>query len=164
MRDNSARPILGAVSAVGQNIKALRLNRPGGKWNQTDLAAAAGVPQSTISEWERGRRSNPDLKNLLKIASALEVSIERLVVGADERYDKLNQADLLGPTGRLKPGGATLTPETRLLEAQRAKDAQMLDDIAKAAGRIAGMVASLHESPAFGHVPASRSKGARKVR
>lgn len=45
---------------------------------QADLAKAAGVPRSTITNLESGA-GNPSLANLARLASALQVSIEELL-------------------------------------------------------------------------------------
>lgn len=45
---------------------------------QEELAEKSGVPRTTISHYERGAR-DPRVSNLLKIARALDTTIEMLV-------------------------------------------------------------------------------------
>lgn len=64
MQTNPAKP-----PTWGEGIKTLRGIKD---WTQTDLAAAAGVPQSRISNLERGLRSASDTTRI-RIARALGV-------------------------------------------------------------------------------------------
>ncbi|GAA3801964.1 hypothetical protein GCM10022380_19320 [Amycolatopsis tucumanensis] len=57
--------------AVGNLIRELRKERG---WNQTQLGAAVGVDQSTVSEWERGAAVPRELR---AIADALGVPFDR---------------------------------------------------------------------------------------
>lgn len=56
-------------------IKALRLEHG---LRQIDLADKIGVLQSTISQWENGK-IEPDIENLIKIASVFETSIDNVL-------------------------------------------------------------------------------------
>jgi transcriptional regulator with XRE-family HTH domain len=60
--------------SVGQAIQKLR--RKVGL-SQSELAKKAGVPTSTLQAWEQSRRS-PRLDALLKLARALDVSLDEL--------------------------------------------------------------------------------------
>lgn len=64
-------------------MKALRETR---RWSQTHLAEMAGVPASSISHFESGRRA-PALATLLRIATAFDISLDVLVYG--DRADEL---------------------------------------------------------------------------
>jgi DNA-binding XRE family transcriptional regulator len=44
------------------------------------LAKKAGVPQQTVSDIEQYRQRYPNLKTLVRIADALEISIKDLVI------------------------------------------------------------------------------------
>ena len=48
-------------------------------WTQTELARRAGVKQGVLSCIESGRTKNPRSDTLAAIASALGVSVERLM-------------------------------------------------------------------------------------
>lgn len=50
----------------------MRLER---EWTQAELSARSGVPQTTISGWERGAIVYPSLKHLDNIAKAFSVKI-----------------------------------------------------------------------------------------
>lgn len=63
-------------------IKALRLERG---LRQIDLANKIGVLQSTISQWENGK-IEPDIENLIKIASVFETSIDNVLGEEALRY------------------------------------------------------------------------------
>jgi transcriptional regulator with XRE-family HTH domain len=56
---------------------AIRLVREAKGMTQKQLAAAIGVTQSAVSQWEGGE-SSPSVKNQLKIASALGVTARGL--------------------------------------------------------------------------------------
>ena len=43
-----------------------------------DVAKITGIPRSTFTDW-KSHRSNPKLEKLIKIAKALDVSIEEFV-------------------------------------------------------------------------------------
>lgn len=82
--DGYALPV---SSRIGTNLRGLRRER---QLTQEQLADKAGLKQSEVSKYERGTK--PEVKNLVKLASALEVSLDRLVIGVDERYDLLRQS------------------------------------------------------------------------
>ncbi|AEE97616.1 helix-turn-helix domain protein [Mahella australiensis 50-1 BON] len=56
---------------LGTKIKKLRINK---KIKQIELAKAAGISNSFLSDIENGR-TMPSLKTLYKLADALDVSI-----------------------------------------------------------------------------------------
>lgn len=49
---------------------------------QHDLATELGISSSTIGMYEQGRR-DPDTKTLLRLASALNVSVDYLIMASD---------------------------------------------------------------------------------
>ena len=59
----------------GKNVKKIRLEK---KMSQGDLAKILGVHPTYISGIERGVR-NMALKNIEKLANALDVSIDKLI-------------------------------------------------------------------------------------
>ena len=56
-------------------IARLRMERG---LTQTQLAELIGCPQQTITRWETGQR-NPGMKSLVKLARALECTLDDLV-------------------------------------------------------------------------------------
>lgn len=60
---------------LGKNIELLRKKRG---LSQAQLALLAGVPRSTVTYIESGQ-GNPSLANLVKIARAVQISIEELL-------------------------------------------------------------------------------------
>ena len=57
-------------------IRELRENRG---WSQTELARRAGIRQGVLSYIENGRTKNPRIDTLAAIASALGVSVQKLL-------------------------------------------------------------------------------------
>ncbi len=60
---------------MSERIKKIRRKKG---FSQTELGERIGVSQQVITNYERGIRE-PDIETLLKIAGALEVSIETLI-------------------------------------------------------------------------------------
>lgn len=75
---------------LAQNIVSLRQKR---SLTQGALAKVAGVPRSTVTHLESGS-GNPSLSNLMKVASALQVTIEELLATPRSRC-KLVRGDEL---------------------------------------------------------------------
>lgn len=65
---------------IGSKIRAARKEKD---WNQKQLAEAVGVPQSRMSDWERGR-FRPERDNLARIARALGKTIEHFLADASD--------------------------------------------------------------------------------
>ncbi|HSF04675.1 MAG TPA: cobalamin-dependent protein [Methylomirabilota bacterium] len=61
---------------LGQQVQKLRSSKG---WTQQQLAAAAGLDRTYISGLERGKQ-NPTVGALLRLARALEVPLDRLVI------------------------------------------------------------------------------------
>src|SRR5262249_5959764 len=74
VRDRSTQ-----LEHLGSHLTAARLQRG---LSQAELAARCGLSQAQISYFELGRR-RPTLDQLVRIARSLDVSLERLVTGAD---------------------------------------------------------------------------------
>ena len=66
---------------IGQRIKQARLARKP-KITQQQLAAAVGVSQSAVAQWESGNSRTLEGENLLRVARALGVTTEWLMYGA----------------------------------------------------------------------------------
>ncbi len=61
---------------LSQNIKKLRKKH---KLSQEKLAQKAGITYSTLIKIETGANDNPTIKTLMKIADALNISIDSLI-------------------------------------------------------------------------------------
>jgi methanogenic corrinoid protein MtbC1/DNA-binding XRE family transcriptional regulator len=79
----AARESRGAVEdyfeRLGQRVQALRSARG---WTQQELADAAGLDRTYISGLEHGKQ-NPTVGALLRLATALETPLDRLVVSTE---------------------------------------------------------------------------------
>jgi len=62
---------------LATTIKALRKKH---KISQEQLAHKAGITYSTLIKIESGANDNPTIKTMKRIADALEVSLDELVV------------------------------------------------------------------------------------
>ncbi len=62
---------------IGERIKVARTNAG---MTQADLARIMGVPYQTIGHWERDA-SSPKYSSLEKVAKALNISVETLILG-----------------------------------------------------------------------------------
>lgn len=77
---------------IGKKIKILRKTRG---LTQQQLADKLGIKRATISNYEIGRRSPSNVKELEKIAEALGVNIEYFGIAGGEVYDLVARAKLL---------------------------------------------------------------------
>ena len=64
-------------------------------WSQEDLARHTGLQPSAISHFETGTR-RPSFGNLLKLADALEISVDQLMGRATTTGKTATVQDLLG--------------------------------------------------------------------
>ena len=86
-------------------------------WSQAELARRMFVAQSSVADWESGRKA-PHTKNLVRLAIVLGVSFEWLTTGRGEMHSAATQSAresspddwmrpeerrLLGEYARLKP-------------------------------------------------------------
>lgn len=69
----------------------LRATRDKRNLEQSELASISGIPATSISHFEAGRRK-PNLVNLRNLADALEVSIDYLVGRTDNPTAHINSA------------------------------------------------------------------------
>lgn len=60
--------------------KNLRITRECKQISQTELASISGIHPNAISHFEGGRRQ-PNLKNLVRLSKALNVSTDLLIFG-----------------------------------------------------------------------------------
>lgn len=84
-RRYGGRPYNQRVGTLGDNIRRFREALD---LTQDQLAAAVGTTQPTVNNWERGRRQDVHLPTLVALAKALKVTIDALVAGIDEDYDR----------------------------------------------------------------------------
>lgn len=61
---------------LGEKIRKLRKDRD---WTQEHLAELANIDPKTVIELEAGKRANPTLQTLNKLARALKTSLEDLL-------------------------------------------------------------------------------------
>ncbi len=86
---------------LAQNIAYLRGNK---NFSQQQLAELAGIPRTTLTNIESGF-GNPSLANLVKIASALSVSVDELISRPHSESQIIAAADVpvqLRSNGRVK--------------------------------------------------------------
>ena len=70
-----------APSIFGQRLKTLREARD---LTQEELSARAGISAAMISHFETGRRQRASADNFVKLANALDVTIDYLIGRSDE--------------------------------------------------------------------------------
>ena len=63
-------------------IKKARLEKG---WSQAELARRMFITQSSVAEWESGRKA-PHTKNLARLAMLLGISVEWLATGRGEKH------------------------------------------------------------------------------
>lgn len=68
-------------SIFGERLKAVREHRG---WTQAELAAKAKTPAAMISHFETGVRSSASADTLVKLANALQISIDYLLGRTDD--------------------------------------------------------------------------------
>ena len=64
------------MSTIAQNIKLYRQKR---KMTQKALAEKAGIDFFTLSKVETGATANPTIETIMKIAKALDISVNHLM-------------------------------------------------------------------------------------
>lgn len=87
---------------LAENLIHLRKKK---SWSQNQLAQAADIPRTTVTNMETGA-ANPSLNNLIKISNALKVGIEELLTTSRKEYQLIRAADIA--CARKKTGNATL--------------------------------------------------------
>lgn len=66
---------------LGQNIRKYRLAKG---WSQMDLSNAVDIDRADISKYENGSKGEMGFKTLKKFASALDVTVDRLLSDEEE--------------------------------------------------------------------------------
>jgi transcriptional regulator with XRE-family HTH domain len=100
---------MGQLEDIGIRIAAARQARG---WTQGELATHVGVSRSAVAQWETGRAGQVTT-NLARIAEVLEVGVEYLMQGHDQRAP-------------VQAANAEETAMLRLFRACTAEDRQML--------------------------------------
>lgn len=67
------------MCAIGGVVRELREMRG---WNQGQLAAFAGLHPQHVNMIESGRRENPSAETMAKLAAALRVSVDHILIEA----------------------------------------------------------------------------------
>ena len=93
-RGRAATCTLAAVS-FGSNIR--RLRSAAGVRTQRELADRLGVPQPQVSDWENDRYTVLETGTLLRLAKALQCSVDHLLTGVDPDYDRVREATIASP-------------------------------------------------------------------
>jgi len=88
---------------LSRNLFDLRQIR---NMSQGDLSELSGIPRSTVTHIESGS-GNPSLRNLIKLANALGVSIEELLARPRIEVQLVRSEDL--PTTRKSNGAVRIT-------------------------------------------------------
>lgn len=65
------------MNTIGSKIKKLRLEKD---MTQEELAVKAGIPYATLIKIEGDTVKNPTINTLQKLAEALEVSVDELLI------------------------------------------------------------------------------------
>lgn len=81
---------------VGRLLRQLRMRK---RWRQTDLAAGAGISQSTVSLIERGHLSTLSIRTLRSVFAAVDARFEGVVTWRGGLIDRLldeRHAQLVG--------------------------------------------------------------------
>lgn len=76
------------MNDIGARIKKLRLQK---NISLSELAEAAGVAKSYLSNVERGIQSNPSIQVIEKIAGSLQVPAHDLLFGTQDSDDLDNE-------------------------------------------------------------------------
>lgn len=79
-------PAQKAAAAFGDNLRRFKKDA---NLSSSALAQRLGISRSSISAWEHGKKGLPETPTLFRLAKALDVSIEQLLLGVDPDYDEL---------------------------------------------------------------------------
>lgn len=80
------------MTTIGSNIRQIRQRF--GYRTQARFAAALGVPQPQVADWESGRYQTLSVNTLLRIAKVLDCSVDVLLFGVDREYDGIILKDI----------------------------------------------------------------------
>jgi transcriptional regulator with XRE-family HTH domain len=136
--------ITAALSDLGARIAVLRRAR---RLRQEDLAQAAGVGRSTISEIENGS-ANTEIGNYLRVLEVLEVLDDVNIVG------RLSASDLSRGAGR-RAGRVRLLPADHRAQKSRKQEQFLASGHPGAFGLWKGVEVRIIEVPDIGDASAS---------
>jgi transcriptional regulator with XRE-family HTH domain len=95
------------VAGIGRNLKRIREEKD---ISQTDIARGLRTTSGQVNKWERKERIDPKASSLLRLAVALECSVEDLVGGMDPDYDRWRETQAVRPQDET---GLALSPEVK---------------------------------------------------
>ena len=75
----------------------IRLARQRAGLSQAELATHADVTPSAVAQWENPRGTQPDLTHLMRVATAMNVTLDWLATGSGTRPSKKTAAPLESP-------------------------------------------------------------------
>ena len=101
---------------IADNLLAIR-TRHANPLTQEQVSALAGVKQAVYSKWETGK-ADPKAVSLLRLARAFGVSVEEILAGIDEEYDRSRDLTRQTRTGDSLPGG-DVTNDTAAADSSR---------------------------------------------
>src|SRR5688500_12686431 len=83
------RPLanVSAVATFGENVR--RLRTAAGLEHGRQLAERIGVAPSVVSRWETDATGLPEAPTLLRLAKAVNCTIDELLQGIDEEYEAI---------------------------------------------------------------------------
>lgn len=116
LRVVSAPRILVYTVRLGKNIEQLR--KAAGHDNAAAFARKIGVTSPTLNDWESGRYENLRLESLLRLAKGIPCTIEDLLGGVDNQYDKV-RSDLEKTFNSGVASDSVTSPDTTSAEHQR---------------------------------------------
>ena len=107
------------AKSLGQRIRHIRQSRPD-KLTQEDLAERSEISVSFLSMIERGERA-PHIETLIRIASALEVTVSELFLFAESAEEPKVLDPMLKPLAEfVRSHGLTRRDVERLIGVARA--------------------------------------------
>ncbi len=115
LHDMRALTILPGVKTIGQNVIHLR-ERAG--LSQAELARRMGVPASRVWDLESNRYMYPDVRTLIRAATAMGCSVEDLLEGVYPQYDPAR-----------KPESSNVEPTDRSVVSYKKNDIPLVGEV-----------------------------------
>jgi transcriptional regulator with XRE-family HTH domain len=106
----------------------IRLARQRAGLSQAQLAEHASVTPSAVAQWENPRGTQPDLTHLVRVATAMDVSLDWLATGSGARPAKKSATPSESPAVVLDVFAQNPTEETVLacMRAMRPRTRELL--------------------------------------